>query len=167
MTTSPLAQPHDTVQVDLTGRTALVTGAGSGIGRATALRLARSGAHVIAVDLKEEAVREVAEITGGDAVVADLSDLDALDALNLSADILVNCAGIQHVRPIEDFDPEKFSQILRIMLEAPFRLIRRSLPSMYEKGWGRIINVSSVHGLRASEFKSAYVSAKHGLEGLS
>ncbi|HEX8972257.1 3-hydroxybutyrate dehydrogenase [Oryzihumus sp.] len=167
MTTSPLAQPHDTVQVDLTGRTALVTGAGSGIGRATALRLARSGAHVIAVDLKEEAVREVAEITGGEAVVADLSDLDALDALDLSADILVNCAGIQHVRPVEDFDPEKFSQILRIMLEAPFRLIRRSLPSMYEKGWGRIINVSSVHGLRASEFKSAYVSAKHGLEGLS
>ena len=167
MTTSPLAQPHDTVQVDLTGRTALVTGAGSGIGRATALRLARSGAHVIAVDLKEEAVREVAEITGGEAVVADLSDLDALDALDLSADILVNCAGIQHVRPVQDFDPEKFSQILRIMLEAPFRLIRRSLPSMYEKGWGRIINVSSVHGLRASEFKSAYVSAKHGLEGLS
>ncbi|HET7659554.1 MAG TPA: 3-hydroxybutyrate dehydrogenase [Oryzihumus sp.] len=167
MTTSPLAQPRDTVQVDLTGRTALVTGAGSGIGRATALRLARSGAHVIAVDLKEEAVREVAEITGGEAVVADLSDLDALDALDLTADILVNCAGIQHVRPIEDFDPEKFSQILRIMLEAPFRLIRRSLPSMYEKGWGRVINVSSVHGLRASEFKSAYVSAKHGLEGLS
>ena len=167
MTTSPLAQPRDTVQVDLTGRTALVTGAGSGIGRATALRLARSGAHVIAVDLKEEAVREVAEITGGEAVVADLSELDALDALDLTADILVNCAGIQHVRPIEDFDPEKFSQILRIMLEAPFRLIRRSLPSMYEKGWGRVINVSSVHGLRASEFKSAYVSAKHGLEGLS
>ena len=167
MTTSHPAPPQDTVQLDLTGRTALVTGAGSGIGRATALRLARSGAHVIALDLKEESVREVADITGGDAVVADLSDLDGLDALDLQADILVNCAGIQHVRPLEDFDPEKFSQILRIMLEAPFRLIRRSLPSMYEKGWGRVINISSVHGLRASEFKGAYVAAKHGLEGLS
>ncbi len=71
------------------------------------------------------------------------------------------------MRPIEDFEPERFSLILRIMLEAPFLLIRAALPGMYERGFGRIINVSSVHGLLASPFKSAYVAAKHGLEGLS
>lgn len=157
----------ETVHVDLGGRTALVTGAGSGIGRATALRLARSGAHVVALDLKEEPLHEVAEATGGEAVVADLSDLDALDALDLRADIVVNCAGIQYVRPVEQFEPEQFSLILRIMLEAPFRIIRKCLPGMYDQGWGRIVNISSVHGLRASAFKSAYVAAKHGLEGLS
>jgi 3-hydroxybutyrate dehydrogenase len=71
------------------------------------------------------------------------------------------------VAPIQDFDPERFSLILRVMLEAPFRLARRVLPHMYRQGWGRVINISSAHGLRASPFKSAYVSAKHGLEGLS
>jgi 3-hydroxybutyrate dehydrogenase len=167
MTIASPAQPQDCVNVDLAGRTALVTGAGSGIGRAIALAMGRSGAHVIALDVNEAQAAEVATITGGRAVVADLSDLSALDALDLSADILVNCAGIQHVRPVEEFDPEMYSMILRIMLEAPFRLIRSSLPGMYQKGWGRIINVSSVHGLRASKYKSAYVSAKHGLEGLS
>jgi 3-hydroxybutyrate dehydrogenase len=79
----------------------------------------------------------------------------------------VNNAGRQHVSPLQDFDPAMFSQILRIMLEAPFRLVRRTLPHMYERGWGRVINISSAHGLRASPFKAAYVSAKHGLEGLS
>ena len=80
---------------------------------------------------------------------------------------MVNCAGIQHVAPVHEFPTEKFSLILRIMLEAPFRIIRGSLPGMYDRGWGRVVNVSSVHGLRASAYKSAYVSAKHGLEGLS
>ena len=80
---------------------------------------------------------------------------------------MVNCAGIQHVAPVHEFPTERFSLILRIMLEAPFRIIRGALPGMYEQQWGRVVNVSSVHGLRASEFKSAYVSAKHGLEGLS
>jgi 3-hydroxybutyrate dehydrogenase len=79
----------------------------------------------------------------------------------------VNNAGIQHVRPIEQFEPERFSLILRLMLESPFLLIRAALPGMYERGFGRVINISSVHGLRASPFKSAYVAAKHGLEGLS
>ena len=81
--------------------------------------------------------------------------------------MLVNNAGLQHVAPIPEFDPERFSLILRVMLEAPFRLARRVLPHMYQRGWGRVINISSVHGLRASPFKAAYVSAKHGLEGLS
>ena len=157
----------DAVHLDLSGRTALVTGAGSGIGRATALRLARAGAHVRCWDITPDAVEEVAGLTGGTAEVVDLSDLGALDRLDLDADVVVNCAGIQHVAPVHEFPTEKFSLILRIMLEAPFRIVRGSLPGMYERGWGRIVNISSVHGLRASAYKSAYVSAKHGLEGLS
>ncbi len=97
----------------------------------------------------------------------DLSDTAALHTLTLDTDILVNNAGIQHVSPIEDFAPERFSFMLRLMLEAPFLLIRAALPGMYERGFGRILNVSSVHGIRASAYKSAYVTAKHGLEGLS
>ena len=81
--------------------------------------------------------------------------------------MLVNNAGIQHVAPVEEFDPERFALIHRIMLEAPFRLARRLLPGMYDRGWGRLVHVSSVHGHRASPYKAAYVSAKHGLEGLS
>jgi 3-hydroxybutyrate dehydrogenase len=100
-------------------------------------------------------------------VRCDLSDLTAVDALPAEVDVLVNNAGLQHVAPIPEFDPDRFSLLLRVMLEAPFRLARRALPHMYARGWGRIINVSSVHGLRASPFKAAYVSAKHGLEGLS
>ena len=83
------------------------------------------------------------------------------------ADVLVNCAGLQHVAPIEDFDPERFAFIHRVMLHAPFLLTRQVLPGMYARGWGRVVHVSSVHGHRASAYKSAYVSAKHGLEGLS
>jgi len=79
----------------------------------------------------------------------------------------VNNAGIQHVSPVESFPPEKFRLILALMLEAPFLLIRAALPHMYAQGFGRIVNISSVHGLVASPYKSAYVSAKHGLEGLS
>jgi 3-hydroxybutyrate dehydrogenase len=98
---------------------------------------------------------------------ADLSDYEVLDNLKIEADIVVNNAGLQHVDAVEDFPPEVFSTILRIMLEAPFRIVRAALPGMYENGWGRVINISSVHGLRASPFKAAYISAKHGLEGLS
>ena len=111
--------------------------------------------------------RATAEAIGGEAWPVDLADTAALADLSLDVDILVNNAGIQHVSPIEDFEPDRFSLILRIMLEAPFLLIRAVLPGMYERGFGRVINVSSVHGLRASPFKSAYVAAKHGLEGLS
>ncbi len=104
---------------------------------------------------------------GGQAVPCDLSDLDGLAALPHDVDILVNNAGIQHVSPIEEFPLERFELIMRLMLHAPFYLVRQSLPHMYSRGWGRIVNVSSVHGLRASAFKSAYVTAKHGMEGLS
>ena len=155
------------VNVDLNGRSALVTGAASGIGRACAQRLARAGAAVTVLDLERDAARKVAEEIGGEAVQADLSDYGVLDSLQVGADIVVNNAGVQHVAAMEDFPPERFSMMLRIMLEAPFRLVRVALPGMYEKGWGRVINISSVLGLRASPFKAAYVSAKHGLEGLS
>jgi 3-hydroxybutyrate dehydrogenase len=156
-----------TVDLDLTGRSALVTGAASGIGRACAGRLARAGASVTVLDVDGDAAKKVAEGIGGEALQADLSDYEVLDDLEVDADIIVNNAGLQHVAPIEEFPPERFSLILRIMLEAPFRILQKALPGMYEKGWGRVINISSVHGLRASPYKSAYVSAKHGLEGLS
>jgi 3-hydroxybutyrate dehydrogenase len=152
----------------LSGRTALVTGAASGIGAAVARRMAADGAAVLAVDRDAEGVKALArDVAGVEPVTCDLSDLDAVDALPAQVDVLVNNAGLQHVAPVHEFDPERFHLILTIMLEAPFRMARRMLPHMYDRGWGRIINISSVHGLRASPFKSAYVTAKHGLEGLS
>ena len=130
--------------------------------------MAADGATVLAVDLDGEGVKALAqEVPGVEPLTCDLSDLDAVDALPAEVDVLVNNAGLQHVAPVHEFDPQRFSTILTIMLEAPFRLARRTLPHMYERGWGRVINISSVHGLRASPFKSAYVTAKHGLEGLS
>ncbi|NEB78848.1 3-hydroxybutyrate dehydrogenase [Streptomyces sp. SID14478] len=161
------ASPHAT-PLDLGGRTALVTGAASGIGRACARRLAAAGAQVRAVDRDRAGLDTLAEQTDGvEPYVLDLTDLDAAEAAAAGIDVLVNNAGMQLVRPLEEFPPEAFHTILTVMLEAPFRLIRGALPHMYGQGWGRIVNVSSVHGLRASAFKSAYVAAKHGLEGLS
>ncbi|MDF2666968.1 MAG: bdhA [Microbacterium sp.] len=155
------------MSIDLTGHRALVTGGASGIGEAIARRFADAGAQVTVADVNREAAERVAKETGGHAWAVDLSDTVALRELSLDVDILVNNAGIQHVSPIDQFDPERFSFMLRLMLEAPFLLIRAALPGMYERGFGRILNVSSVHGIRASAYKSAYVTAKHGLEGLS
>jgi 3-hydroxybutyrate dehydrogenase len=165
-----MAAPQGTL--DLTGRTALVTGAAHGIGAACAWRLARSGARVVLVDLDDEGLRSTAEAMTVEGlsvqpVTCDLSDLTLVDSLPAEVDVLVNNAGVQHVAPVQEFPPEAFHRILTIMLEAPFRLARRTLPHMYDRGWGRVVNISSVHGLRASAYKSAYVSAKHGLEGLS
>src|ERR1700712_2279018 len=151
----------------LSGRRALITGGASGIGRACAERLAADGAAVVVVDRDAEAARAAADQLGGTAVAVDLSDLAAVAALDLSVDILVNNAGLQHVAPLHEFPVDRFSYILRLMLEAPFRLVRGALPHMYAQGWGRVVNISSIHGLRASAYKSAYVTAKHGLEGLS
>jgi len=145
----------------------MVTGGASGIGRACAVRLASAGASVVVVDRDADAARAVAGEVGGTAVAVDLTDLDAIDRLGLDVDVLVNNAGLQHVAPVHQFPVDRFSYILRLMLEAPFRLVRGALPHMYEQGWGRVVNVSSIHGLRASAYKSAYVTAKHGLEGLS
>jgi 3-hydroxybutyrate dehydrogenase len=152
---------------ELSGRRALITGGASGIGLACAEAFANAGAHVTIADLNGEAARAVAARLGGEAWEVDLSQTGPLGDLRLDTDILVNNAGLQHVRPLPEFEPESFALILRIMLESPFLLIRAALPGMYERGFGRIINISSVHGIRASEFKSAYVAAKHGLEGLS
>lgn len=154
----------------LAGRTALVTGGAGGIGRAISIRLAADGAHVIVLDRDEVPAQQVAARVGGEALVADLGDptvFDELDARSLEVDILVNNAGLQHVAAIEDFDPTQFSLIHRVLLEAPFRLTRAVLPGMYQRGWGRLVHISSAHGHRASPYKVAYVSAKHGLEGLS
>ena len=152
----------------LSGRLAVVTGGANGIGAACAIRLAAAGASVVVADLNIDGASAVAASIGGEAVQVDLAapDFDA-GALAGQADILVNCAGLQFVSPVHEFPPEKFRLLLAVMLEAPFRLSAAALPHMYEQGFGRIVHISSVHGLRASEYKSAYVAAKHGLEGLS
>ena len=152
---------------DLTGRTALVTGGASGIGAACARELANRGATVTIADVDDVAAKALAEELGGKAWAVDLLDVTALEELQLDCDVLVNNAGIQSIDPIIEFDPERFRSMLALMVEVPFLLTRAALPHMYAKGFGRIVNISSVHGLRASEFKVAYVTAKHGLEGLS
>ncbi|MUL42231.1 3-hydroxybutyrate dehydrogenase [Streptomonospora sp. PA3] len=161
------AVPLPAAGPDLRGRTAVVTGAAGGIGRACAERLHAAGADVRLVDRDAAGLRALEEAGTGTAAQVDLTDLDAAAEVARGADILVNNAGVQTVAPIEEFPPERFSLILRLMLEAPFRLAQAALPHMYAQGWGRIVNISSVHGLRASAYKSAYVAAKHGLEGLS
>ena len=153
----------------------LVTGAGSGIGAAIVRRFVEDGADVYALDLDATALETLCAALSADGVdacrveplVCDLAAPDAVDALPREVDVLVNNAGSQHVSPVHEFPVEVFERIHRVMLLAPFRLSRHVLPHMYAAGWGRVLNISSVHGLRASPFKSAYVSAKHGLEGLS
>lgn len=151
----------------LRGRVALVTGGGSGIGRACAVALAGAGATVHVVDIDEASAKAVAVLVGGRAHVADLADPAAIEELPGAVDILVNSAGLQHIAPITEFPAERFALIQQVMVTAPFLLLRRVLPHMYAAGWGRVVNISSVHGLRASAYKSAYVAAKHGLEGLN
>lgn len=152
--------------MNLEGKRALVTGAASGIGEAIARKLAGEGAFVVCVDLNEEAGLKVADEIGGKFQKLDLSDIESIP-LKIEADILMNVAGLQHVSPVQDFDTSKFQMMIDIMLVAPFALSKAVLPGMYEKGWGRIVHISSVHGVSASPYKSAYISAKHGLEGLS
>ncbi|MFJ3634052.1 3-hydroxybutyrate dehydrogenase [Streptomyces sp. NPDC090112] len=151
----------------LGGRTALVTGGGGGIGRACAVALAEAGATVHVADVDGAAAESVAAAVGGRAHVVDLADPAAVATLPTAVDVLVNNAGMQHVAPLTAFPPERFELMQRVMVTAPFLLIRQALPHMYRGGWGRVVNISSVHGLRASAYKAAYVAAKHGLEGLS
>ncbi|NLG21210.1 MAG: 3-hydroxybutyrate dehydrogenase [Actinomycetales bacterium] len=148
-------------------RKAVVTGGASGIGAAIARQFAKDGLQVVVADRDTEGAEALAREIGGQAWTVDLSDTAALEDLTLDCDVLVNNAGVQRVAPIHEFAPEDFRLIQRLMLESPFLLIRAALPHMYAQGWGRIINVSSAHGLRASAYKVAYVTAKHGLEGLS
>ena len=164
--------PERATEQSLAGRRALVTGGASGIGAATVRALAARGAHVVVADIDTSGATALAEEVGGSIWTVNLMETQALtddalaDALN-GVDILVNNAGIQRINAIEDFALVDFRNILTLMLEAPFLLIRAVLPQMYAANFGRIINISSVHGIRASPFKSAYVAAKHGLEGLS
>jgi 3-hydroxybutyrate dehydrogenase len=152
---------------DLHGRRALVTGGASGIGAACARELACRGATVTVADVDDVAAKSLADEIGGTAWAVDLLDVGALEDLELDVDILVNNAGVQSIAPIEEFPPERFRMLMTLMVETPFLLIRAALPRMYRNDFGRVVNISSVHGLRASEFKVAYVTAKHALEGLS
>ena len=152
---------------DLAGRTALVTGGAGGIGAACARELAARGAVVTVADVDDVGAKAVAEEIGGKAWAIDLLDVAALEGLQLQADILVNNAGIQSIAPVHEFEPDRFRMMLTLMVEAPFLLIRAAIPHMYQQKFGRVVNISSVHGIRASEYKVAYVTAKHALEGLS
>ncbi len=156
----------------LKNRRALVTGAASGIGWAIAKRFADAGAEVLLSDLPGPSLDKAAADLGGKAraLPANLAVRDDVSRLAKDAgqiDILVNNAGLQHVSPIDDFDLAKWDTIIAVMLTAPFILVRAALPGMIQRDWGRVINVSSVHGLIASAYKSAYVSAKHGVIGLT
>ncbi|PZA07998.1 MULTISPECIES: 3-hydroxybutyrate dehydrogenase [unclassified Meiothermus] len=158
--------------MQLQGKTALITGAGSGIGKAIAEVFAREGAKVILNDLSPSG-GELARALGGSFIQADLSRQEAVEELARKAleggpvDILVNNAGLQRIHPVEEFPEETWNLMLQVLLSAPFQLIKYTLPGMKAKRWGRILNIASLHGLVASPFKSAYISAKHGLLGLT
>ena len=161
----------------LSGRRAIVTGSTSGIGHGVAVALAAAGADVVLNSFTdtEDDHKQAADLAAqyGVSVTyikADMSKPDECRALIEKAggcDILVNNAGIQHVAKIEDFPVEKWNAIIAINMSSAFHTTAAALPGMYEKGWGRIINVASAHGLRASPFKGAYVAAKHGVVGFT
>ncbi|RME84227.1 MAG: 3-hydroxybutyrate dehydrogenase [Caldilineae bacterium] len=157
-----------------TGRVAIVTGGASGIGRAIAETLAGSGMRVVVADVNVEGGEAVAAGISGYFVSTDLADQKQCRALvdkTLNrygrVDVLVNVAGYQHIDPVECFPEEEWSRMLAVMLTAPFLLTKYVWPHMKKQGWGRIINMASVHGQVASPFKCAYISAKHGLIGLT
>ncbi len=160
----------------MTQRCILITGAGSGIGAGIATELAAAGHHIILTDLDRRAVDAVAAqilAAGGSAealaldVTSDDSVAAALAAATRPVDVLVNNAGLQHVAPLEEFPIAKWDFLVQVMLVGVARLTRAVLPGMRERGFGRIVNIGSIHSLVASPFKSAYVAAKHGLVGFS
>ncbi|MBD9376541.1 MULTISPECIES: 3-hydroxybutyrate dehydrogenase [Pseudoxanthomonas] len=154
----------------------LVTGAASGIGAGVASRLAEAGHHLIISDLDPAAAETVAagiRAAGGSAesvaldVTSDDSVAAALAAISRPVDVLVNNAGLQHVSPLEEFPLGKWDFLIQVMLVGVARLTRAVLPGMRQRGFGRIVNIGSIHALVASPYKSAYVAAKHGLVGFS
>ncbi|XVG96313.1 3-hydroxybutyrate dehydrogenase [Eubacteriales bacterium KG127] len=153
---------------------AIVTGAASGIGFAVAKGLSEAGVSVMMADVQEEKLREAANEIGAKYFVADLSKETSCKELVEatvkefgSVNILANVAGIQNVAPIAEFPEDKWKFIIDLMLTAPFLLTKYCWKYMESQNWGRIVNMASIHGLVASEYKSAYVSAKHGLVGLT
>lgn len=165
---------------DLKNKTALITGSTGGIGLAIAKGLAGAGANIIMNGFGDadiiESERKNIEGLGVRAIYhsADMTKPDEIKSMIHDAekqfgaiDILVNNAGIQFVSPVQDFPPEKWQSIIDINLSAAFHTTRLALPKMKERGWGRIVNMCSAHGLVASPFKSAYVAAKHGILGFT
>ncbi len=155
-------------------RIAIVTGGASGIGKAIAEALADSGDRVVVADLNEAAGKEFADTIGGHFVEADLSQREDCKRLvdeTLShyggVHILINNAGFQHIDPIEVFPEDTWDKMLAVMLTAPFLLTKYVWGAMKTHGWGRVVNISSIHGRVASPFKSAYITAKHGLIGFT
>lgn len=163
--------------MSLAGKTAVITGSNSGIGLGVARELAKAGANVVLNSFSDTPedhalAAEIAKVTGVDAkyVQADMSNCDDCRRLIVAAggcDILVNNAGIQHVAPIEEFPTAKWDAIIAINLTSAFHTTAAAVTGMRERGYGRIINIASAHGLTASPFKSAYVAAKHGIVGLT
>ena len=163
--------------MSLAGKTAVITGSNSGIGLGIAWSLARAGANVILnsfTDRDEDhaIAAEISQETATTAryVKADMSKGDECRALVAAAgacDILVNNAGVQHVAPIEAFPADKWDAIIAINLSSAFHTTAAALPLMREAGWGRVVNIASAHGLTASPYKSAYISAKHGVIGMT
>ena len=163
--------------MSLSGKTAVITGSNSGIGLGVARELAKAGANVVLnsfTDREEDhaLAAEIAKVCGVEAkyVQADMSKADDCRRLVVEAggcDILVNNAGIQHVAPVQDFPTEKWDAIIAINLTSAFHTTAAAVTGMREKGYGRIINIASAHGLTASPYKSAYVAAKHGIIGLT
>ncbi len=158
----------------MTERVALVTGAASGIGKAIATAMAQAGYRTVVTDVNEADGEAAAAAMGGLFLPADLRQRAACRGLVDSVlerygrvDVLVNNAGFQSINPIEDFDEDRWDSMLAVMLTAPFLLTKYVWKSMQQHQWGRVLNVGSVHSLRASPFKSGYVSAKHGLLGLT
>jgi 3-hydroxybutyrate dehydrogenase len=160
---------------ELSEKCAVVTGAANGIGLAVAQALSAQGARVLVADIDEQKGQAAAlSLQGALFQRADMASREDCRALIARAqkewgrlDILVNNAGLQHVSPVEEFPEDRWEHMLRVMLIGPFLLTKYALPLMYARGWGRIINMSSLHGLVASPYKSAYISAKHGLMGLT
>jgi 3-hydroxybutyrate dehydrogenase len=155
-------------------KVAIVTGAASGIGLACAERLAADGMKVVLADVSAQAGKEHARRLGGTFVGADLTTREGCRALadaalraHGSVHVLVNNAGFQHVAPIEDFPEEQWERMIALMLTAPFLLTRYCWPAMKKQKWGRVVNIASIHALVASPFKAGYISAKHGLIGLT
>ncbi|WP_417321368.1 3-hydroxybutyrate dehydrogenase [Erythrobacter aureus] len=155
----------------LEGKRALVTGSTSGIGLAIARALAGEGAEVVLNGFGDEGeIAQLCEELGASHSGADLTDPAQIEAMMEQAgavDILVNNAGMQHVAPVEEFPVEKWETIIALNLTAAFHTVRIAVPGMKGKGWGRIINTASAHSKVASPFKSAYNSAKHGLDGFT